>query len=136
LVRIFTALNVFIYRVTGGILGSRMAGQSMLLLFTTGRKSGKTRVIPISYFRDGETYILIASNWGRDYQPGWYHNLISQPQVKIQVRNRILRVRARTAEGAEYDRGWQYVASQSSFYVRYQRQTLRKIPVVILNPES
>jgi F420H(2)-dependent quinone reductase len=66
LVRIFTALNVFFYRVTGGILGSRMAGQSMLLLFTTGRRSGKTRVIPISYFRDGETYILIASNWGKD----------------------------------------------------------------------
>jgi hypothetical protein len=52
------------------------------------------------------------------------------------VKNRKLRVRTRTAEGAEYDRLWQYVASQSSFYVRYQRQTLRKIPVVILIPES
>jgi|WetSurMetagenome_2_1015567.scaffolds.fasta_scaffold394687_2 F420H(2)-dependent quinone reductase len=135
-VKIFSALSVFLYQLSDGVLGSRMAGQSMLLLFTTGRKSGKIRITPISYFRDGETYILIASNWGRDYHPGWYYNLISQPEAEIQVKARKLRVCSHLAVGEEYDRLWNYVASQSSFYTRYQQRTRRKIPVVVLVPES
>lgn len=135
LIKVFTWINVFIYRLTRGILGSQMEGQSMLLLYTTGRKSGKNRIIPISYLRDVENYILIASNWGRDNNPGWYHNLISQPEGEIQVKAHKLRVCAHLATGEDYDRLWNYVTSQSPFYGRYQRQTQRKIPIVILVPE-
>ena len=134
-VKAFTGLNVFFYRLTGGILGSEMGGQSMLLLSTTGRKSGKTHVIAISYFRDGGNYILVASNWGRDHHPAWYHNLISQPSAEIQVKARRLRVCARLAAGEEYERLWNYVNTKNPVYDRYQRHTTRKIPIVILEPE-
>jgi deazaflavin-dependent oxidoreductase (nitroreductase family) len=133
---IFTATNVFIHRLTGGILGSKMGGQSMLLLTTTGNKSGRKRVIAISYFRDGDNYILVTSNWGRAHHPGWYHNLIGQPAAEIQVKSRKLRVCARSAASEEYDRLWSLVSKQNPIYVHYQQQTRRKIPIVILEPES
>jgi deazaflavin-dependent oxidoreductase (nitroreductase family) len=135
-VKIFTALHIFIYRLTGGILGSRMGGQSMLLLSTTGRKSGKLHVIAISYFRDGNNYILVASNWGKDHHPAWYHNLISQPLADIQVKARKLGVNARPAAAEEYERLWNYVSTKNPMYTRYQRNTRRKIPIVILEPQS
>jgi deazaflavin-dependent oxidoreductase (nitroreductase family) len=134
-VKAFTGLNVFFYRLTGGMLGSEMGGQSMLLLSTTGRKSGKNHVIAISYFRDGGNYILVASNWGRDHHPAWYHNLISQPAAEIQVKTRKLRVSAHLAAGEEYERLWKYVNTKNPVYTRYQRHTVRKIPIVILEPE-
>ncbi len=133
-VKIFTALNVFFYRLTGGILGGQMGGQSMLLLSTTGRKSGRTHVIAITYFRDGDHYILVASNWGKDHHPAWYHNLISQPLAEIQVKRQKLRVCAHPASDGEYERLWDFVTRHNSQYTRYQRQTQRKIPVMILEP--
>ncbi len=133
--KVFTALNVFFYRLTGGILGGQMGGQSMLLLSTTGRKSGRTHVIAITYFRDGNDYILVASNWGKDHHPAWYHNLISQPLAEIQVKTHKLRVCAHPAADGEYDRLWAFVTRHNPQYTRYQQQTLRKIPVMILEPE-
>jgi F420H(2)-dependent quinone reductase len=135
-VKIFTALHIFIYRLTGGFLGSRMGGQSMLLLSTTGRKSGKLHVIAISYFRDGNNYLLVASNWGKDHHPAWYHNLTSQPLADIQVKARKLGVNARPAAAEEYERLWNYVSTKNPMYTRYQRNTRRKIPIVILEPQS
>ncbi len=104
----------------------------MLLLTTTGRRTGKTRVIPIRYYRDGENYVLIASNWARDYHPGWYYNLLSQPEAEIQVRTRRLRVRAHVAASEERDRLWKAVTRRSPYYLKYQQKTRRKIPVVVL----
>ena len=135
-VRVFTVVNVFLYQLTRGILGSNMGGQSMLLLYTTGRKSGKTHVIPISYFRDGENYILVASNWGRSFHPDWYHNLLSKPEAEIQVKWHKLLACAHPASAEEYDRLWNYVIRRNAIYMHYQRHTRRKIPVVILEPIS
>lgn len=135
LIKMFSAVHIFIYRLTGGFLVSQMGGQSMLLLSTTGRRSGKMHVIAISYFRDGNNYILVASNWGKDQHPAWYHNLTSQPLAEIQVKTHKLRVCAHPATGEEYHRMWDFVTRHNSTYARYQRQTLRKIPVVILEPE-
>ena len=135
-VKFFTAMNVFIYRLTGGLIGSRMGGQSVLLLYTIGRKSGKTHIVSTNYFRDGEAYLLVASNWGRDNHPAWFHNLTNQPVVEIQVKARKLRVCARAASNGEYARLWESVCSQNPFYTRYQQQTRRKIPIVILEPGS
>ena len=135
-VKIFTTLNVLIYRLTGGILGSQMGGQSMLLLSTTGRKSGKIHVIAISYFRDGNHYILVASNWGKSHHPAWYHNLISQPLAEIQVKARKIRVCAHPAAIEEYERLWNYVNTKNPVYNRYQRNNYRKIPIMILEPQS
>jgi F420H(2)-dependent quinone reductase len=130
------ATNKFLYRLTGGRLGSRMAGQTVLLLHTVGRKSGKAYTTPTNYYRDGENYVLVASNWGQATNPAWYHNLLHQPSTTIQVKSQTIPVRARAAGPDEYDRLWKQVTSVNDFYVRYQQQTDRKIPLVILEPEG
>lgn len=129
------AVNVFLYRLTDGALGSRMSGQSVLLLQTVGRRSGVPRTTPVNYYRDGERYVLVASNWGKDSHPAWYLNLMKQGAATVQVKSQVLRVRALPAEGGEYQRLWRYVSGQNDFYVRYQQQTQRQIPLVILTPE-
>jgi deazaflavin-dependent oxidoreductase (nitroreductase family) len=126
--------NVFLYRLTGGRLGSRMGGQNVLLLHTTGRKSGKPYTTPINYYLDGENFLVVASNWGQDHHPAWFYNLVHQPVTTIQVKERVIRVRASQASGEDYDRLWNLVAGQNAYYMRYQQQTRRKIPVVILRP--
>jgi deazaflavin-dependent oxidoreductase (nitroreductase family) len=135
-VKILMKINVFLYRLSGGRLGSKMAGQSVLLLHTTGRKSGKSYVTPLNYYRDDGRYVLVASNWGKDHHPGWFYNLTSQGKATIQVKDLSLPVRASLAEGEEYRRLWRYVTNENDFYIRYQEQTDRKIPLVILIPEK
>jgi deazaflavin-dependent oxidoreductase (nitroreductase family) len=131
-IRVLMSVNVFLFRLTGGRLGSRMSGQDVLLLQTVGRKSGVERTIPVNYFRDGSNYVLVASNWGKPHHPAWYLNLLKQPSATIQVRERKLRVTARPAGEADYDRLWRDVTGKNPFYLRYQQQTARKIPLVIL----
>jgi deazaflavin-dependent oxidoreductase (nitroreductase family) len=135
-VKILMAVNVILFRLSRGIIGSRMAGQSVLLLHTVGHKSGKRYTTPVNYYRDGENYILVASNWGKDTQPGWYHNLMNQPAAAIQARSRAFSVKACKADGEEYKRLWAIVTSQNAFYTRYQEQTKRKIPILVLTPIS
>jgi deazaflavin-dependent oxidoreductase (nitroreductase family) len=111
-----------------------MAGQSVLLLHTVGRKSGRSHTTPVNYYRAGSDYILVASNWGRENHPAWFHNLVSQPQTTVQVMGGTLRVKARAATEEEYPRLWELVTSKNSYYPRYQRQTQRRIPIVVLTP--
>ena len=134
-IKLLMSLNVFFYRLTNGRLGSTMNGQSVLLLHTTGRKSGKVYITPTNYFRDGENYILVASNWGKDKHPAWFFNLRRQKKATIQVKDKVLQVSAREAMGEEYRRLWQVVTSKNEYYIRYQKQTVRQIPIVILTPE-
>ncbi len=126
--------NVFLYRLTNGALGGRMGGQSVLLLRTVGRKSGREYTTPVNYYRDGEHYVLVASNWGKDSQPAWYLNLMRAGSAEIQIKSLLVKVSARRAEGDEYERLWRYVTSKNNFYPHYQQQTRRKIPIVILAP--
>ncbi len=133
-IRLLMAVNKFLYRLTGGRLGSRMAGQDVLLLHTTGRKSGKPYVTPTNYYRDGPRYVLVASNWGQPKNPAWYHNLMHMDTAAVQVKDQTIRVRPRLATEEEYAHLWQTVTSRNKFYVRYQQMTDRKIPLVILTP--
>ena len=135
-IKVLMSVNIFLYQLTGGRLGSKMAGQSVLLLHTTGRKSGQTHITPTNYYRDGQNYVLVASNWGKTHHPGWFYNLMDQPVTTIQVKNHSLHVKARQAAGEEYDRLWKYVTGQNDFYIRYQNKTRRKIPLMILTPEG
>ena len=135
-IKVLMAVNVWIYRLTGGALGSRMAGQSVLLLHSVGRKSGKPYTTPVNFYRDGENYVLVASNWGKESHPGWFFNLRHQPETTIQVKRQVAPVKASEASGAEYERLWEYVTGKNPFYIRYQKQTERKIPIVILTPEK
>jgi deazaflavin-dependent oxidoreductase (nitroreductase family) len=135
-VKLMMMMNVVLYRLTRGGLGSKMAGQSLLLLFSIGRKSGKRYITPINYYQDGDRYLVVASNWGKANHPGWYFNLISQGRALIQVNSVKLNVRASLADGLEYDRLWTYVCGKNPFYSVYQKKVARRIPVVILTPEK
>ncbi len=85
-IRIFMALNTFIIRISRGRLGSRLANQTILLLHSRGRRSGKQHVTPISYFQVDGFYFLVGSNWGKDQNAGWYYNLLAQPRTTIEVK--------------------------------------------------
>src|SRR5712691_12105007 len=84
------------YETTGGKVGHDWNGAHCLILHTTARKSGQTRKFPLIYGRDGDDYVIVASKGGAPEHPGWYQNLVAHPDVKIQVRDKVLPVRART----------------------------------------
>jgi F420H(2)-dependent quinone reductase len=136
LLKTFVRINAFIYKLTNGRLGSQMGKQSVLLLHTIGRTSGKQYVNPLSYYRDGKNYLIVASNWGKESPPDWFRNLMRQSRTTIQVNNATLLVEPKLAEGPEYLRLWELVTRQNSQYVDYQKGIARKIPIVILTPLS
>jgi deazaflavin-dependent oxidoreductase (nitroreductase family) len=133
-IRFFTKTHIFIYRMSNGWMGSRLGKQSILLLNTIGRRSGKNYITTLSYYRDGSRYLIVGSNWGEESQPSWYYNLLNQPRITIQVRSKIIPVVALPTEGEEYLRLWQLVTDQNEQYITYQKDMKRKIPIVILTP--
>ena len=132
--RLFTRLHQFVYRLTRGHLGHRVGRQSVLLLHTVGRRSGKHHITTLSYYRDGDNYLVVASNWGEESQPDWYLNLVKNPCTTIQVKDKQLQVEASLAQGEEYERLWQLVTQKNAQYVRYQEGLVRHIPIVVLSP--
>jgi deazaflavin-dependent oxidoreductase (nitroreductase family) len=105
-----------------------------LLLTTTGRKSGERFIFPLFYGRDGDSYIVVASKGGAPQHPGWYRNLVANPEVEVQVGTKKLKARARTVSGAERGKLWDEAVKFWPPYVDYQRKTEREIPVVVLDP--
>jgi deazaflavin-dependent oxidoreductase (nitroreductase family) len=106
-----------------------------LLLTTTGRKSGEKYLFPLFYGQAGDSYFVIASKGGAPEHPGWYRNLLANPEVDIQVRTTKLRARARTAGGEERARLWQQAVEFFPPYADYQiKSEGREIPVVVLDP--
>jgi deazaflavin-dependent oxidoreductase (nitroreductase family) len=105
-----------------------------LLLTTVGRKSGERFIFPLFYGRDGERYFVVASKGGAPQHPGWYRNLLANPDVEIQVGRDKIKARARTATGAERAGLWQKALEFWPPYADYQRKTEREIPVVVLEP--
>lgn len=93
LFKIASAIHVFVYRRTGGRFGGDIAGLHVLLLTTTGRKSGRRRTIPLGYFEHDGRYVIIGSNGGSDAHPAWFGNLRSEPRVTIQVKDMQMVVR-------------------------------------------
>ena len=130
----FVAVNALIYRLSDGRLGSRMGKQSVLLLHTVGRSSGKNYVTPLSFYRDGANYLIVASNWGEKDQPDWFRNLMQKPQTTIKVKDQTIQVKARQMAGKEYDRLWSLVTKQNEQYLQYQRGLQRRIPIIVLTP--
>jgi deazaflavin-dependent oxidoreductase (nitroreductase family) len=121
------------YRETGGEVGHEWReGSTILLLTTTGRKSGEPRTTPLIYAADGDRYVIVASKGGAPAHPGWYENLAKTPEVELQVRDEVFPARARTAEGEERDRLWRKANEVWSHYDEYAEKTDREIPVVVL----
>ena len=134
--RWLTGTHVFWYRMTGGRIGGRFGRLNMLLLTTTGRKSGRPWTTPLTYLADGDEMVLVASNGGSPGHPAWYLNLRANPQVRVEVPRRTMTVKARTASAEEKARLWPMVVDLYSGYADYQRRTKREIPLVILGPEG
>lgn len=131
-----TRCNIFLIKWTNGRLGSRLGNIPVLLLHTAGRKTGKTHLTPLAYCRDGDAYLLVASNWGSEKEPDWYLNLRHNPRALIQVGSANINVDARTSLDVDYERLWNLVGSRVSLYGRYQRNLSRRIPVVVLTPTA
>ena len=136
LTKSFVRANAFLFQITNGRFGNRMGKQSVLLLHTVGRKSGKSYTTPLSYYRDGENYLIVASNWGKEEQADWFRNLMRHSRTTIQVKDTTLQVEARQAEGEEYQRLWKDVTRQNPQYIEYQKTLTRRIPIMILTPVS
>ena len=105
-----------------------------LVLHTTGRRSGQPRTTPLSYTKDGDTYVVIASDGGAPRHPDWYLNLQDDPDVEIDVGGRRSLARAETVTGDERDRLWRRAVRSYGGYTGYQARTGRQIPVVRLSP--
>jgi deazaflavin-dependent oxidoreductase (nitroreductase family) len=107
-------------------------GTAILLLTTTGRKSGEQRVRPLIYGRAGDAFLVVASDGGAPGNPGWFHNLEADPEVEVQVLGDRFKARARTADAEERPAMWREMTSQWPDYDAYPRKTDREIPVVVL----
>jgi F420H(2)-dependent quinone reductase len=134
LFKLFMALQIYFYRLTGGKLGGRMAGIPVLLLTTTGRKSGKEHTTPLGCFESDGGYVIIASNGGAKSSPGWFYNLKSSPHATIEIGDQVLEVDAEIAGPDKRPRLWTRLIELSPGYANYQKRTTHEIPVVILHP--
>ena len=132
--RRLSRLHAFLYRITGGGLGSRLVRNDMLLLTTTGAKTARRHTVPLLYLRDAETLVVIASWGGRPRHPQWYANLVANPRATVQVGSKRWPVRARTAEPDERALWWPKVLAAYRGYRAYESNTDRVIPVVFLAP--
>jgi deazaflavin-dependent oxidoreductase (nitroreductase family) len=131
--QLFGEEHVRRYRETGGEVGHVWKeGSTVLLLTTTGRKTGEQRTTPLIYAQDGDRYVIVASKGGAPEDPGWYRNLAKSPGVELQVKDEVFPARARTAGGEERDRLWQKANEVWPHYEEYQQNTDREIPVVVL----
>jgi deazaflavin-dependent oxidoreductase (nitroreductase family) len=129
-----TRMHRGIYRATSGRLGARLAGLDMLLLTTRGRKTGEPRTVPLACFPDGENRVVVASNNGQDADPGWWLNLLAEPQAEVTLGPETWPVCAALADPDERDRLWPELKRTNPAYSRYEKKTQREIPVVILRP--
>jgi deazaflavin-dependent oxidoreductase (nitroreductase family) len=136
LFKIFLAIQVGMYRLSGGKLGGSMNGFKILLLTTVGRKSGKSHTTPLGCFDHKDGYVIVASNAGQPTNPAWFHNLMSNPRVKVQVLDKVISVTAEVLSGEARAQVWQKVITTAPGYAGYEKKTTREIPLVLLRPDK
>jgi deazaflavin-dependent oxidoreductase (nitroreductase family) len=141
IIKTMSKVNVAVYRWTGGFLGSKWRvgsafpwGIPVLLLTTTGRKSGQPRTAPLIFIEDGENVIIVASQGGLPKDPLWYKNLQATPECEVQIKRRKRKMLARTTSSEERDRLWPKLVAHYPDFASYATWTDRVIPVVILEP--
>jgi len=120
------------FRANGGKVGGMFAGAPLLLLTTSGAKSGQPRTAPLVYTIDDGKWVIIASKGGAPTHPDWFHNLRAHPDVTIEVGTDTFSVRASIPEGDERQRLYDQMAAQMPNFAEYQRNTTRQIPIVLL----
>ena len=122
------------FRANNGKVGGRFEGKTLLILHTTGAKSGKERVNPAAYIRDGENYVVIASKGGAPDNPDWYYNILAHPHLTVEVGTKTFPVEARVTEEPERTRLYNKMADMMDSFNDYRRKTDRVIPVIELTP--
>ena len=125
---------VFLYNVSGGRIGGKMGKAPVLLLTTTGRKTGKQRTLPLIYIMDGSAYVITASAGGADKNPSWFFNIRSNPQATIQVKDAHIKVKAEVAGQEKKSELWARLVEVAPNFAGYEKRTSREIPMVILHP--
>lgn len=133
--RVMSAVNTWIYRVSGGRIGGKwMYGAPILLLTTVGRKSGEKRTAPLLYIGDGERVVLVGSQGGMSRDPQWVRNIEANGDVEIEIGTRKRAMRARRGTSEEKARYWPDLCRMYPDYADYQARTVRDIPILILDP--
>lgn len=122
------------FRQNGGRVGGAFEGAPLLLLHSTGAKSGEERVNPMMYQAVGDGYAVFASKMGAPSHPDWYHNLVANPEASVEVGTEHIAVRARVLDAAERDRIWTKQKADYPAFAEYEQKTDRIIPVVMLDP--
>ncbi len=120
------------FRANGGETFGPFKGRPLLLLTTTGAKSGEERTTPLVYSKDGDRLVIIASMGGAPKHPAWYLNLVANPKATVEVGAEKFTARASVAEGAERERLYAQQAAEMPAFNEYQEKTTRQIPVVVL----
>ena len=120
------------FRSNAGKVGGPFEGRTLLLLHTSGAKSGQERVNPVAYCRDGDKLVIIASKGGAPSNPDWYYNLLAHPQVMVEVGTETFEVRAEQTAEPERTRLYQEMVKVMPGFADYERKTERVIPVITL----
>ncbi len=135
IMRVMSKLNTFLYRSSGGrVFNTWLRGAPIMLLTTTGRKSGQSRTAPLLYLIDGDRVIIVASQGGMSTNPAWYLNLEANAACEVQIGNDRRHMRARRATEDEKADYWPRLTSMYRDFDDYQARTERNIPVMILSP--
>jgi len=124
------------FRANAGVVGPPFEGATLLLLHTTGAKSGAERINPLVYRRDGDNLVIFASKAGAPADPHWYLNLLADPSATVEVGTETRAVTARVAEGDERERLWAAQKAEAPTFAEYEAKTTRVIPVVVLEPAA
>ena len=120
------------FRANGGKVGGMFAGRTLLLLHTSGAKSGQPHINPVAYVKDGDRLVIIASKGGAPTNPDWYYNLVAHPDVTVEVGTEQLQVHATVAAEPDRTRLYQQMVAMMPGFAEYEQKTTRKIPVIIL----
>jgi F420H(2)-dependent quinone reductase len=134
LFKLVSGVHSALYRGSRGRIAGRVGKLDVLLLTTTGRKTGKPRTVPLLYTPAGNGYAVVGSKGGAPEDPAWALNLRATPAARVDLGGKQVTVKAREAEGEEYDRLWTQMAQGYTGYGGYKEKTTRRIPVFVLDP--
>ena len=124
------------YRANGGKVGGQFAKSPLMILTTTGAKSGRAHTTPVVYTTDGDRLVIIASKAGAPTNPAWYHNLVAHPTATVELGTEKFDVDAEVTKGEERDRLYGHQAELMPAFAEYQTKTTRVIPVIALKRKS
>ncbi len=120
------------FRAAKGDVHEGFQGRALLLLHTTGAKSGEERINPLTYMREGDAYVVFGSKGGAPTNPDWYHNLIANPEVTMELGTETFRGRARVTTGEEHDELWRRQIEDIPAFGGYEEKAGRTIPVIVI----